>query len=322
MSVKFISPKGMPKWFGKRFLQVSASSWRQLGEIAKIFERPGWVFRGQAKSIWSLDSSLDRMIRKWKVVSVNSERRAINDFRDRASTRLPSGCSQDIDILACMQHYGTPTRLLDFTVALNVALWFALGEETTARYSSVWALNLETAIEKSEILDADIVDEAGKIAARDHLEHDEVMAFCEALRDASLWGVTGFVNRVKMLADQVLNGHVRKESGILPITWDGKESNERMKAQRGMFVMPLGSDGFAKNLSGALDLPSPLRSDCKLTIGQLDEAMRQSACGVDLVKIVIDRACRAQVLEELERADIRADTIYPDLEGVAKSISY
>lgn len=77
------------------------------------------IFRGMADSEYDLTPGLARL----KNSSEDTEGALINDFL----TRRPDAFSNlsDFDILAKMQHYGLPTRLLDFTVNPLVALYFA-----------------------------------------------------------------------------------------------------------------------------------------------------------------------------------------------------
>ena len=77
------------------------------------------IFRGIADSEYDLSPGLVRL----KNVEENTEKELINDFL----THRPDAFSglTDFDILAKMQHYGLPTRLLDFSINPLVALYFA-----------------------------------------------------------------------------------------------------------------------------------------------------------------------------------------------------
>lgn len=77
------------------------------------------VFRGIADSKYDLLPGLARL----KNAECDTEKELINDFL----THRPDAFSglADFDILAKMQHYGLPTRLLDFSINPLVALYFA-----------------------------------------------------------------------------------------------------------------------------------------------------------------------------------------------------
>lgn len=63
------------------------------------------------------------------------------EFRRRAHSRL-SGMSSLFDWLCAMQHYGLPTRLLDWSESLAVALYFSIGDiDWTSARPTIWVLD-------------------------------------------------------------------------------------------------------------------------------------------------------------------------------------
>lgn len=83
-------------------------------------------YRGQSNKEWSLKPSLFRF--NDKVNGINYEHTLINN----AVRRLYKGLSMlnaNIDKLVYLQHYGLPTRLLDITFNLLIALFFACNNE-------------------------------------------------------------------------------------------------------------------------------------------------------------------------------------------------
>lgn len=83
------------------------------------------IFRGISDLEYDLTPGLARL----KNVEENTEKELINDFL----THRPDAFSglTDFDILAKMQHYGLPTRLLDFSINPLVALYFACESKTS-----------------------------------------------------------------------------------------------------------------------------------------------------------------------------------------------
>lgn len=108
---------------------------------------PNWVFRGEAKSGWRLQTSLERAciaiygsLDKAEVV----EQSLLREFQRRLhhySSHVPP--FQDyLQWFSLMQHYGAPTRLLDWTYSRYIAAYFALENATEEDEACViWAIN-------------------------------------------------------------------------------------------------------------------------------------------------------------------------------------
>ena len=59
--------------------------------------------------------------------------------------------NEKVEWLALMQHYGAPTRLLDWTNSAYVALHFALNNRKSTEDCAVWAIDTEWVDEKSRL---------------------------------------------------------------------------------------------------------------------------------------------------------------------------
>ena len=71
------------------------------------------------------------------------ERRLLTRFRQRSLAYWPAGYPQtDWEQLFAMQHYGMPTRLLDWSENLFVAAYFAMGApiDNAASNPVVWCI--------------------------------------------------------------------------------------------------------------------------------------------------------------------------------------
>lgn len=89
-----------------------------------------FIFRGHADSSWKLESTLERVIgKKWSTDQArNFEDYSLNLFKSKYHIYNDSEHEPKSKLawLSIMQHYGVPTRLIDFTESPYVALYFAL----------------------------------------------------------------------------------------------------------------------------------------------------------------------------------------------------
>ncbi|MDQ3818214.1 MAG: FRG domain-containing protein [Acidobacteriota bacterium] len=93
-------------------------------------------YRGQSSSAWKLIPSLHRQPNGLK-----KERDLFNEFQ-KSAARLFKKRDNDWETLFDMQHYGVPTRLLDWTEALGVAVAFAiLDHHPSHGEPSLWVLD-------------------------------------------------------------------------------------------------------------------------------------------------------------------------------------
>ncbi len=114
-----------------------------------------WIFRGVRNESYPLESSLDRKINS-RGKEGYVERRIAEDYLLRRfkkaahhfikASMIPANTDK-LEWLALMQHYGVPTRLLDFTRSPYVACFFALEEIETEKKSTehsncaIWAVD-------------------------------------------------------------------------------------------------------------------------------------------------------------------------------------
>lgn len=96
------------------FLEAVRKARRELGDPPVIW------YRGQSREEWRLTPSLLR-----HKVGRDKEEILFNEY-ERSATRFHDKRTNDWELLVDMQHYGIPTRLMDWTDVLGVALAFTL----------------------------------------------------------------------------------------------------------------------------------------------------------------------------------------------------
>ena len=258
---------------------VSVQNWDKLVDLQKNYRGGHWAFRGQANSDWELETRLDRALREFGINHssyVNIERGLLRRFKRQCYHYLTDLPHQDDDLewLALMQHYGAPTRLLDWTYSFYVAMYFAI--ENTERDCAVWALNTDWLVEP---LDAVI---------RKHTDTETWLAFH---RDR---GITK--------CDTFRQVFLRKEPIALVGAVNPFRLNERLVLQQGVFLCPG-------------DVSKPFQEN-------MVEIARESASDWQLTRIVIqyNRHERNEILLRLHEMNMNSATLFPGLEGFARSL--
>jgi hypothetical protein len=103
-----------------------------------------WFYRGHSNKNFQLVPSLFRLGRTesfstWDEV----ETYLMECFKCEATPHLVSPPQNDLEWLALAQHYGLPTRLLDWTTNPLVALYFAV-EDNSANDADVWCMGFHS----------------------------------------------------------------------------------------------------------------------------------------------------------------------------------
>jgi hypothetical protein len=200
-------------------------TWAGFQKWAERFQET-WAFRGHADTAWDLEASLHRATilhyetesasgmhttGMWRLADFHGKP-LLREFQKRAHqylSHLP-GDDEFIDWLALMQHYGAPTRLLDWTRSPYVALYFAVERSVPKKSAAIWAIDCDWTLKGS-------ANSCGQFDPK--LSHAELSA-----------KMSRFVNeRLASEADS---------SGpygiVFPI--DPHHVNERMTAQQGLFL--------------------------------------------------------------------------------------
>ena len=236
------------------------SSWNELVQCEDNLDSVDneWIFRGLSDTAWSLDSTLERVCAKQGVTGdnvVQIEEDLLIDFwrhYDLYSDAPPPNDDDTLAWLSLMRHYGTPTRLTDFTRSLFIAAYFAL--EEAAGESAIWAVSKTWLTRCTQALIKDMGD--------------------PALLDD--WG-----NRVGDAFDRIFfrPAGQRFVSAVSPA-----KMHERLAIQQSIFLCPADvSVSFLENLRGMPDSPENVRP-VVIDTGAKEEIL------LKLMRIGIDRS--------------------------------
>ena len=123
--------------------EITISDWKEMLSLATRW--PTDIYRGQSNAEWELSSSLQRCLKgtDYEKNPTKMEFWFLREFRKRARLYLKQvpEASDIVGWLSLMQHYGTPTRLIDFTHSFYVACYFALIDAKSD--AAVWSINHE-----------------------------------------------------------------------------------------------------------------------------------------------------------------------------------
>lgn len=127
---------------------MKIKSLQEYTKYTDLYKSDGKIrlYRGQSEN-WPLKSKLLRIVEKKNKIKefYKIEKNIFNEFKKTSSPWNANIAKfNDWQTLSIGQHYGLPTRLLDWTKNPNIALWFALHErKENLNDRVVWGLVVE-----------------------------------------------------------------------------------------------------------------------------------------------------------------------------------
>ncbi|MEL7589536.1 MAG: FRG domain-containing protein [Prolixibacteraceae bacterium] len=157
-------------------------------------------FRGHSNFNWKLSPGLMRL------ADAPSEGTLLTRFKQSAGMLISARPKDDFDWLFLMQHYGVPTRLLDWTESPLTALYFSVIEEDNNNDAALWSLK---------------PTELNKIANISTNEKNFIPSFDD--------------DELKMYSVEKLSSNPRNK--LAPIATIATRNSTRIQAQLGVFTI-------------------------------------------------------------------------------------
>lgn len=271
---------------------------------------PGWLFRGQENFAWNLVTRLERDLRQWPEQDANdaakfgAEAEAVNTFAAKARHLITTIELDDyVGWLSVMQHYGAPTRLLDWTRSPFVACYFACAGTTTTD-GAIWMLN------ESECHVAHgnfYPQQAGFKAFAGSQGSHSISHTAEALDRQARAVTAAMLNKEQwpvIVVPHIIDDRIRVQQGVFTFHGDLLD----LDAETLWRVPKAHAGGDASET----DLHAAFRSQA------WSRAIKQGPKAF-VRKIRVKAGWRRELYRVLQRMNITPDVLFPGLDGIGRA---
>ncbi len=280
------------------FIETELKNWKDFFLLDSMLHKQ-LIYRGQSNKEWNISSSLERLLERIypnyidKALICWQEEQMLEEFcwKYPLFRRKTIDDNDYIEWLSIMQHYGSATRLVDFTESFFIAAHMAIYESSND--ACVWAVNKHI---------------IGSYAFSLYQEK-------YSTNSASFKELDKF--SLELANQKIEKSYSPTEKQLLIIR--PKNSNERLYRQQGLFVMPTNIKvPFMENLFSIVKTPK-LFWDFRHLVKNSD-SYTQSQFSV--IKINIPKEIHTQILLNLRKMNINSEILFPGIEGLAKSLNY
>ena len=276
------------------YRQVRLADWRDAANLAGRLQDK-WVCRGHSDAEWKLTTTLQRAggWPKRRRTFARLEETILETFLQRAHAHMREADvpvpedADKLDWLALIQHYGGPTRLLDFTESFYVAVFFALERRACETYhgdAAVWA------VQRDRLLNA----------ANKKLEGSKV-------------------SDPKTRGNASIGSKVKQQPLAFPMM--PERISVRMAAQQGIFLCPLDiARTFEQNLFGTFGLDPNVQGDTRTQDFNVSSNIFTRTELRAILKIILPPQVHSAAFKSLRGMNINASSLFPGLDGLARSL--
>ncbi len=271
------------------FAIIEIENWEEYLFLCKKLHR--WIFRGQSDPRWDLKTSLERILYlrgidplRWSV----SESFILLDFQKAAHNVLKDTPDKNALTywLSIIQHYGGPTRFLDFSTSFYIASFFAL--QHAINDCAIWAFN--RAIMMGTIVSTyeELINKFG-------------------LKD------TGKSSTTDQILKKTMHGEISEQRII---TVAPPQESSRQYNQKGISIIPLSlTTGVIDCARQMFNLPDQFPSGQNLqdtSLTTIESRLNQFY----LVKIILKSNCHLEGKIDLQRMNLNYFSLFGGIEGL------
>lgn len=258
------------------------------------------VYRGMSNSDYGLVTSLGRIRKGNKEGIINAERDAFDYFSRHGQNYIPTAPPyEDITSwMILMQHYGAPTRLLDWTRSIYVSAYFAFKaahqiESNKEEFVSIWVLNESGCQEHYRKSSRD------DITGRSIWAPETMKLFYSGTSE-----------------NQIVSTFVLDRTSRIPYIIHPRRPDKRITSQQGVLtVCP----------SEMADIDFPLYSTWhplpSIGTDTQKATFKSTSVRTNLLwKMNLPKIWKKEALDKLNRMGINESTMFPNLEGIGRYV--
>ena len=283
--------------------EIAINSWEQAISTYNILslKNPIWAFRGQSDKKWPLSTKFERESKKHDLNPYfyrTCERNIIREFKRQASQHISALPKEKdtIDWLSLIQHFGGPTRLLDFSYSFYVAAFFATNNSLSD--SAIWGINVNHLIKRDECF----YQHLKKIGY-----YDTIQKYVE------------FANKVLETCqfDVEAQSYIRTNVCVV----EPYVQEQRLCIQQGFFLFPTNiKKSFESNLLESLGIDKETIDKDSFTKIRKKNLNSISGDEIAIVKFTLSKRMIYEASNQLRSMNITDATLFPGIDGFARSL--
>jgi len=258
-----------------------------------ISNQNNYIFRGQNDVNWKLKTRLDRILLKTNKTTMDKtyiEMNILEKMKKNAKIYLDviPDDKDHYSWFSLIQHYGGPTRLIDFTYSPYIALFFAIDGCDMKSNIALWAINTRILWKK--------------IASYFNLTYPDnfIKNYC--------YKTTDIFNKY------IFDKNQKKMNSILLL--EQRTNHERIAVQQGLFLTSLDNhQDFFECLKNILNIDN-LNNENKISEINQDDLIKYS-----LIEYVVNNNYINELVKELKMMNISSESLFPGFEGFIRSIN-